>query len=223
VLIGAYRDNEVNSSHPLMRTLRAIRNAYARVQEIVLAPLRLDDIGRLVADALHCERNVAHPLAQLVHEKTGGNPFFAIQFLTALTDEGLLRFFPDAAAWSWDLAHIQAKGYTDNVVVLMVAKLLPADTQEAIQQLACLGNVAETATLALVHSKSEEQIHTSLWEAARAGLIFLQDGSYVFLHDPRSGGGLCAHPRRRARGGPSCHRQTTRFAHPARRIRGEDL
>ena len=67
-----------------------------RVQEIVLAPLGLDDVGRLVADALHCEPERARPLAQLVHEKTGGNPFFAIQFFTALAEEGLLAFDPVA-------------------------------------------------------------------------------------------------------------------------------
>ena len=98
LLIGAYRDNEVSSSHPLMRTLAAIREAGAKAQEIVLAPLGLDDVERLVADALHCEPDSAGPLALLVHEKTGGNPFFAIQFLTALAEEGLLRFDRDAAA-----------------------------------------------------------------------------------------------------------------------------
>ena len=58
------------------------------MQEIVLAPLGLDDVGRLIADALHCEPDDAAPLAQLVHEKTGGNPFFAIQFFSALAEEG---------------------------------------------------------------------------------------------------------------------------------------
>ena len=80
-----------------------------RVQEIVLAPLGLDDIGRLVADALHCEPERARPLAQLVHEKTGGNPFFAIQFLTALAEEGLLTFDPAMRAWHWDIDRIRAK------------------------------------------------------------------------------------------------------------------
>src|SRR5271154_1592807 len=81
LLIGAYRDNEVSPSHPLIRTLGAIRDAGGKTQEIVLAPLGLDDLERLIADALHCGPNSAGPLAQLVHEKTGGNPFFAIQFL----------------------------------------------------------------------------------------------------------------------------------------------
>jgi predicted ATPase len=185
MLIGAYRDNEVSSFHPLTRTLAAIRKAGARMQEIVLSPLGVDDIGRLVADALHSERDATDPLAQLVYEKTGGNPFFAIQFLTALAEEGLLRRDPDAGALVWDLARIRAHGYTDNVVDLMVEKLkrLSSTAQTALQRLACLGNVVEFATLTLVFEESEEEIHSSLLEAARTGLIVRLEGSYAFLHD----------------------------------------
>src|SRR5467141_4232820 len=168
-----------------MRTLQAVRKAGARTQDIVLAPLGLDDLGRLVTDSLHSEQDCARPLAQLVHEKTGGNPFFAIQFLMALAEEGLFAFDANATAWSWDLARIRAKGYTDNVVDLMVGKLkrLPDATQERFKQLACLGNVAEIGTLTLVHGVSEDEIHTALWDAVRTGLIFRQDGGYAFLHD----------------------------------------
>ena len=85
------------------------------------------------------------PLAQLVHEKTAGNPFFVIQFLHALAEEGLLRFDHDASCWRWDVDRIHAKDYTDNVVDLMVGKLtrLPVETQQALEHLACLGNVAD--------------------------------------------------------------------------------
>src|SRR6185295_2788785 len=117
------RDNEVSPAHPLMHTLEAVRKAEARVHEIVLTPLGLDDVGRLLAAALHCEPERARPLAQLVHEKTGGNPFFAIQFLTALAEEGLLAFDPVAPAWAWDIDRIRARSYTDNVVELMAGKL----------------------------------------------------------------------------------------------------
>jgi PAS domain S-box-containing protein len=185
LLVGAYRDNEVGPSHPLMRTLGAVRKAGARIEEIVLAPLALDDVCRLVIDALHCDRDAAHPLALLLHEKTGGNPFFAIQFLTALAEEGLLAFDADAASWIADLPRIRAKRYTDNVVDFMVGKLkrLSETTQEALKQLACLGNVAEIATLSLIGGGSEEEIHATLWGAARTGLILRLDGSYAFLHD----------------------------------------
>jgi PAS domain S-box-containing protein len=185
LVVGAYRDNEVGSSHPLMRTLGALREAGTTVQEVVLAPLGLDDLSGLVADALYCERDVAQPLAQLVQERTQGNPFFAIQFLTALADEGLLWFDPVKRAWQWDMNRIRAKSYTENVVDLMAGKLkrLSKTTQEALKLLACLGNVARVATLALVHGETEETMHAALWEAVRAGLILQRENTYIFLHD----------------------------------------
>ena len=185
LIIGAFRDNEVTASHPLMQTLGAIRRTEAVVHEIVLAPLSLDDVTQFVADTLHCEHLRAEPLARLVYDKTQGNPFFTIQFLTALADEGLLAFDADSAAWTWDLPRIHTKGYSDNVVDLMVGKLkrLPDATQERFKQLACLGNTAEIATLSLVHGLSEEDIHTALWDAVRTGLICRQVSGYAFLHD----------------------------------------
>ncbi|MGA7110424.1 MAG: sigma 54-interacting transcriptional regulator [Terracidiphilus sp.] len=185
LLVGAYRDNEVSSSHPLMRTLGAMREAGAEAQQIVLTPLDLDDVGRLVSDALHCELERARPLAQLVQEKTGGNPFFAIQFFAALAEDGLLAFDAVARAWQWDVDRIRAKNYTDNVVDLMVEKLrrLSAPAREALKHLACLGNVAEVATLAAVQGETEEAIHAALREAARAGLVFDQESTCKFLHD----------------------------------------
>src|SRR5262249_14654311 len=117
LLIGAYRDNEVNPTHPLMRKLEALRQAQVRVQEISPPPLERGDLGQLVADALHCTPEHAAPLTQLVHDKTGGNPFFVIQFLATLAEEGLLSFEQDDARWCWNLNRIHAKGYTDNVEI----------------------------------------------------------------------------------------------------------
>src|SRR5215469_6467733 len=184
-LIGAYRNNEVNSAHPLMRKLEAIRQTGARVQEIILAPLSHDDLGRLIGHSLHCEPERAASLAQLVHQKTAGNPFFAIQFVSSLAEEGLLTFDHTKAQWHWDLTRIHAKGYTDNVVDLMLRKLnrLPAETQNTLHQLACLGNSAEFALLMMANQDSKEEMHRKLWEAVRMGLIFRSENSYKFLHD----------------------------------------
>jgi PAS domain S-box-containing protein len=185
MVVGAYRDNEVSSSHLLLRTIEGIRKAGAQVQKIMLAPLELDDLGALVSDALHCELERVRPLAELVHEKTDGNPFFAIHFVTTLVDEGLLWFDPVARAWHWNIDRIRAKNFTDNVVEFMAGKLtqFSAATQEGLKQLACLGNVPEVATLALIQGETEEAMHTVLREALRAGLIFQNESTYKFLHD----------------------------------------
>src|SRR5215813_6145304 len=185
MLIGAYRNNEVSPSHPLMRKLEAMRQAGAILQDIVLAPLTREDLAHLMTDSLHCEPERATPLAQVIHDKTAGNPFFAIQFFSALAEEGLLTFDHGEGRWSWDLNRVYAKGYTDNVVDLMVGKLnrLPVETQKALQQLACLGNSAEFAMLQVVYQDSNNEMHAQLLEAVRTGLIFRSEDSYRFLHD----------------------------------------
>src|SRR5712672_2869660 len=106
MLIGAYRDNEVDSTHPLVRKLKAMRQAGALLQDIVLAPLTRENLEQLIADSLRCEPRHAGLLAELIHDKTSGNPFFAIQFLSALFEEGLLTFDYVEGRWSWDLNRI---------------------------------------------------------------------------------------------------------------------
>jgi PAS domain S-box-containing protein len=185
MLIGAYRDNEVTSAHPLTRKLQSMREAGAIVHDIVLAPLTRDSLRELITDTLHCERGHAGPLAGLVEEKTAGNPFFAIQFFSALADESLLTFDYNERRWCWDLNRIRAKGYTDNVADILVGKLnrLPTETQEALQQLGCLGNSTNFAMIPLVYQEPTDEIHRQLWEAVRTGLIFRSEDSYRFLHD----------------------------------------
>jgi PAS domain S-box-containing protein len=185
LLIGAYRDNEVDATHPLMRKLDAIRQAGGILQDIVLTPLRREDLEQLLGDSLHCDPARATPLARLIHAKTTGNPFFAIQFISTLSDENVLTFDYAAKRWSWDLARIDAKSYTDNVVDLMVGKLnrLPVQTQKALQEFACMGNSAEFDMLCLAYEVASDELHEQLWEAVRVGLVFRSENSYRFLHD----------------------------------------
>jgi len=185
LLIGAYRDNEVDAAHPLRGKLAAIKSEGATVTQITLVPLAHEHVGQLIADALRCTPRGAARLAQLVHEKTEGNPFFVIQLLYALAAEQLLAFDHGAARWTWDLGRIHAEGYTDNVVDLMVGKLtrLPAETQRALQLLACLGHDAEITMLSIVLGTSAEQVQVALWEAVRQELVERLDGSYRFIHD----------------------------------------
>nr|WP_035547966.1 ATP-binding sensor histidine kinase [Burkholderia sp. 9120] len=185
MLIGAYRDNEVDAAHPLTARLQAVSNAGAKVEEIRLASLTRAHIAHLIADALRCAPESIEPLARLVRDRTGGNPFFVIQFLQALAEGNLLTFDHDVRQWRWDTEGIHAKGYTDNVADLMAGKLtrLPAATQHALQQLACLGNVAGIATLSAVLGMQGARVHAALWEAVRQELAVRAEDAYAFVHD----------------------------------------
>ena len=104
MVIGAYRDNQVDASHPLMRALDAIRNTGAPIHHIHLQSLRSEDVGRLMADTLRCDEDRVLPLTELVHKSTGGNPFFTIQLVAELAEEKLIAFDNNTGAWTWDLS-----------------------------------------------------------------------------------------------------------------------
>ncbi len=158
-LIGAFRDNEVNSEHPLMAMLENLYNENTIVNQINLAPLQLTHINQLIADTLHQEPKTTFVLADLVIQKTRGNPFFVNQFLHTLYEENLLTFIPpnsqQIASWQWDINQIEAMDITDNVVELMITKLkkLPIKAQQILGLAACMGNHFNLKSLSAVYAK----------------------------------------------------------------------
>ncbi|MCP4341629.1 MAG: AAA family ATPase [Desulfobulbaceae bacterium] len=186
LLIGAYRDNEVVPSDPLMLAIADIRKSSAIFQAITLCPLSFEDLGRLIADTFHLDRRTVEPLTRLIYEKTVGNPFFVIQFLRMLHSEHLIEFDAARQRWSWDIERIKAKGYTDNVIDLMAAKLqkLPAETREALRIGACIGNNFALHSLAVITQSHEEKVRADLKSAVDETLLLpFQDNRYSFFHD----------------------------------------
>ncbi|MHC5675573.1 ATP-binding sensor histidine kinase [Nostoc sp.] len=193
-LIGAYRDNEVNPLHPLILTLNEIQKTAATINTITLAPLSQGQVNQLIADTLKCTENLALPLSVLVSQKTQGNPFFAIQFLKALHQDGLIEFNLESGYWQCDITQINQQALTDDVVKFMVLQLqkLPESTQNVLQLAACIGNQFDLSTLAIVSESSEIKTAASLWKALGEGLIlpltdvykFYQDSSLVTCTEP---------------------------------------
>ncbi|MEH2067347.1 MAG: AAA family ATPase [Nostoc sp.] len=176
LLIGSYRDNEVSKAHPLYLTLQQIEEAGANISTITLSPLSQVDLNHLIADTLHCPELVAVPLTQMVFAKTQGNPFFSIQFLKSLHEEGLIRLNFDVGYWQYDISQIQELALTDDIVEFIAIQIekLPKNTQKVLQLAACIGNQFDLKTLAIVHEKSVIDTASDLWQALLDGLILPQ-------------------------------------------------
>ena len=193
-LIGAYRDNEVNETHSLTRSFRTLEGEGVRLHRMSLGPLGLSDLSLLIRDTLRCNLSEAEPLARLTSEKTGGNPFFVIQFLKALWRDRLISFDYEKRHWTFQINAIANAGMTDNVIELMTGKIkrLSAKAQNAITLGACIGNQFDLSTLALVSQQLVEDAASDLAEAVDEGLILpitnhgltkSELPTYSFLHD----------------------------------------
>jgi len=181
-IIGAYRDNEVFPTHPLMLMLNEVKKADTLIHTLTLAPLSLVDVTQLTADTLSCSVELAQPLAQLAYQKTKGNPFFLTQFLKALHEDGYIGFDYQTGHWQCNLATVKQLALTDDVVEFMAQQLqkLPPETQTALKLAACIGAQFDLATLAIVHERSPEDTAIDLWGALQEGVILPITDIYKF-------------------------------------------
>ncbi len=182
MIIGAFRDNEVDQSHLLSIALGRLKKAGLPLNTITLVPLQLTHVIQLLMDTLHEDQESVHSLAKICYVRTQGNPFFLTQLLQTLYKDGLIEFDPQSGKWRWEVDRIAEKGITANVVDLMTQKIreLSSGAQEALKFAACLGNRFDLQTLSIISEQSPKQTALQLWEALRAGLLVSTDESYMF-------------------------------------------
>ncbi len=183
MVMGAYRDHEVFPTHSLMLTLEQIQKEGGKMNTMTLTPLNEANINLLVADTLLCGVEIAAPLSQLVYQKTKGNPFFTIQFLQGLHEEGYITFDLEAGYWQCDLAKVRRLALTDDVVVFMEERLrkLPPETQAMLMLAASIGNRFNLATLAVVCECSQDDVAANLWMGLQEGFVIPESQNYKFV------------------------------------------
>ncbi|WP_416397373.1 diguanylate cyclase [Allohahella sp. A8] len=179
-ILVAYRDNEVSASAPVSALFRALHSADLPVINISLSPLERADVEALLAEALQCQRGMVSPLAQLVLEKTLGNPFFINQFLHSLYQQSLLSFSQATMQWTWDTNLIAQAGITDNVIELMVDRLrtFPQEAQHLLCLAACIGNEFDLESLAAISRITVPHAAKTLLSMLRSGLLIPLNDAY---------------------------------------------
>ena len=221
LLIGAYRDNEVDAAHPLRAVLNRVVGERSGVSSQAIGALQSSDIAALIAEASHASAPACAALAALVREKTGGNPFFVREFLQALARKDLFTYAPEQRAWRWDLAAVRAAHVTDNVAQLMGERLstLPEAARQVMSYAAALGNEFSLANLAMALQKERLYCAEQLTEPLQMGLVValgdnyryaaqtLQEVTYKFAHDQVQ---QAAYRLLSDTAAPQCHAQIAR-------------
>ncbi len=186
--IGAYRDNEVETGHPLLSFIQSLQSGGVDIETLTLGNLLHKDISALIGDMVHKGAENVHvdELASLIIQKTDGNAFFTTQFLTSLLDRNLIEFDYGNKEWVWNIQNIKAENITENVVELMAEKLLDLrpSTQESVKLAACLGNLMDRSMLATIVESSSETLDKQLKSVFEGGFIYPVGTTQLkFAHD----------------------------------------
>lgn len=173
-LMLAYRDNEIDKTHPFQVLLDEIEKTSYKIEKILLKPLNENSVKQLLEDSLHVQSNEVSEIASLVLSKTGGNPFFINEFLKKLYRSDLIQFNYDKAIWTWKIDDIKNIKVSENVVELLIDKIsiLPESIQKILKYASCIGNIFDLSTLSQIHKKSLKETANELREAIESEMIF---------------------------------------------------
>ncbi len=179
-LMLAYRDNETDANHPFTIMLDSIKKEGVDVGLIYLKPLHEEHVNEMLRDSLFCKTEEVAPLAELVFQKTGGNPFFITELLKQLTKEDSISFDYDKGKWQWDLEKIKSTRISENVVELLIGRIqkLSNKTQNILKLASCIGNNFELATLSLINNAWPQDTKKDLTETIKEELIYPVGDNY---------------------------------------------
>ena len=190
LFVGCYRDNEVQTDHPLLEYLGDISFAGVPMWQIFLELIERKSINKLLSDTLHLLPRITAPLAREIHKKSGGNPNFAKQLLQSLHDERLLQYSPSARRWHWDLAAIRSKNIPDNAVSLLLERMTQygPGVQRMLQVAALMGRRFDASALKMFEAGTDgggdgSGILAHIDTLINDGLVCVDKAELRFAHD----------------------------------------
>ncbi len=179
LMIGAYRTNEVDSEHILSSFVAHIE-MIGRIHRLFLEPLPLEIIQQILCDTFYSDHKRAAGLADLIHHKTRGNPFFVGELLQYLVDNTLLQFDSAKGIWEWDLESIKTLEVADNVADFILSKIdrLSPDTRKILSLAAGIGNRFSLKKLAMISQQTPAKVNQILWAVIQEGLLLPLEENY---------------------------------------------
>ncbi|WP_433557507.1 AAA family ATPase [Pseudonocardia xinjiangensis] len=185
LLVGAYRDAEVDPAHPLAALLSRWREQ-AGVRWLGLDNLAVSGLVTMLAETLHADRTTVAGLAEMISDRTYGNPYETVELLNALQRDGVLA--ATAAGWRWDDAAARARLGRSEVAGLLAARVaaMPTTSRALVEAMACLGGRAEISLLHTATDTPPGVVDQQLVPALDEGVLVTEPGpreAVRFRHD----------------------------------------
>jgi tetratricopeptide (TPR) repeat protein len=168
LLVGTYRDVEVDRSHPLSAALAELRRA-STYERVALRGLNADEVRRMLENITSQE--VPWGIAEAVHHQTEGNPLFVQEVVRYLAEEGLIT--REQGRWQatrdTPLEMSIPEGLRD--VIGKRLSRLSAECNRLLSVAAVIGREFRLKVLERVANVAEDKLIAALDEARRAAVV----------------------------------------------------
>jgi predicted ATPase len=178
-ILGTYRDNEIDSNHPLIHIIQQDSN----IKIIHLEPLNLIHLNEMVSETLGLPEQQVYELGELIHKKTLGNPFFSRELLYSMYVDNLI--YLENHKWKWDIEKFKNMDFSSNVIEFMIKNLKKASKymQKVLMVASCLGDRFSIEELSMAWN-DEKDLNLVLLEPTQEGWITqINSHEYKFFHD----------------------------------------
>lgn len=187
LIVGTYRDTDLDRSHPLAEMLSEFRRQPG-VERVALRGLTSDEVEEFMAAAAgHDLEGAAQTLAGALHAETEGNPFFLEEVLIHLIETKAL-YQRDDGVWTSNFTTIEDFGIPEGVREVIGRRLsrLSDDCNRLLGFAAVLGPTFDVATLGrMCGPAAQDSLLNGLEEAQAAALLSEQTQGtpgYGFTH-----------------------------------------
>ncbi|EED89735.1 predicted protein [Thalassiosira pseudonana CCMP1335] len=188
LVLGSYRDSEVGEDGFLLKQIKQLDriNVHVNVTQLSVKELSANDINTMLSFKLCVPFRLTHDLAEIVHRKTKGNPYFVKEFLQSIMSNTMLNFSVKERRWIWDDEVIDLQMISNGVAELLTKRLhsLAKDKRLALQIVSCIGFQVNGYLLRLLKESFPFDLMEALDSLVDEGLLEKAGGIYyAFPHD----------------------------------------
>jgi len=192
-IIGAYRDGEWTDHADIREKWTSGETAGFSVRSIRLDHLGMNDVQRMVADALRMSSDACFPLAHALYVKSVGNPLYLKHLLQSALDEGVIHPDESARRWRWDEEKLAELPGIDGHVDYLIGRInkLPGAASTLLAYASTLGGMFSARLVGVIARMDEREVAAHFKHAVRSGLLAVRDAGetrqrparYAFTHN----------------------------------------
>jgi serine/threonine protein kinase/tetratricopeptide (TPR) repeat protein len=167
LLLGAYRDTDVDDRHPLSPVLTEL-NRERLLQSAQLKRMSFNDVSEMIKQILEQE-DAPKEFCELVYDKTRGNPFFVEEVIKSLKEEEVIYREED----KWKIKEVAKIEFPKTVKSVIKARIsrLDEDCQHVLTMASFVGNDFTFEALCAVTGFEEDKLLELMEKMLKTGLV----------------------------------------------------